>query len=187
MATWKNFDIFWKEAQCSLKNNILIYNAVIHSKFLYALETVEIPTHLLSKLENFQLKGLRKILGMATTFVNRANTNAEVFRRTNMNLTPQGHTPRICCIQESLSRRKITLAGKILRLDNENPMRVVSFKRNSTSPIEMLFRRVGRPRTQWTHNTLDIIWKYIRTDDSDFTNSDAQLQRILSAAQAYDF
>ena len=187
MATWKSLDIFWKEAQCSLKNKILIYNAVIHSKLLYALETVEIPTHLLSKLESFQLKGLRKILGMATTFVNRANTNAEVFRRANMNVTPQGHTPRICSIQESLSLRRMTLAGKILRLDNENPMRVVSFKRNSASPIEVLFRRVGRPRTQWTHSTLDIIWKYIRTDDSDFTNSDAQLQRILYAAQAYDF
>ena len=63
------------------------------------------------------------------------------------------------------------------RLDSDNAMRLVSFKRNSASPIEALFRRVGRPRTQWTHSTLSLIWKQIRTDDSDFTNSD-QLQRI---------
>ena len=177
MATWKSLDIFWKEAQCSLKNKILIYNAVIHSKLLYALETIEIPTHLLSKLESFQLKGLRTILGMATTFVNRANPHAEVFCRANLNVTPQGHTPKICSIQESLSRRRMTLAGKILHLDNENPMRVVSFKRN----------RVGRQRTQWAYSTLDIIWKHIRTDDSDFANSAVHLQHILSAAQSFDF
>ena len=61
MATWKSLDIFWKEAQCSLRNKILTYNAVIKSKLLYALETLEIPTSLLSRLEAFQLKGLRKI------------------------------------------------------------------------------------------------------------------------------
>ena len=61
MATCKSRDIFWKEAQCSLRNKILIYNAVIKSKLLYALETLEIPTSLLSRLEAFQLKGLRKI------------------------------------------------------------------------------------------------------------------------------
>ena len=54
-------------------------------------------------------------------------------------------------------------------------------------PIEVLFRRVGRPRTQRAYSTLDIIWKYIRTHGSDFTNSAVQLQHILSAAQAFDF
>jgi len=64
------------------------------------------------------------------------------------------------------------------RLDSDNAMRLVSFKRNSASPIEVLFRRVGRPRTQWTHSTLSLIWKQIRTDGSDITNSADQLQRI---------
>ena len=86
MATWKSLDIFWKEAQCSTRNKILIYNAVIQSKLLYALETIEIPVALLSRLESFQLKGLRKILGMTTTYINRANTNEEVFRRANLHI-----------------------------------------------------------------------------------------------------
>ena len=37
MTTWKSLDIFWKEEQRSLKSNILMYNAVIKSKLLYAL------------------------------------------------------------------------------------------------------------------------------------------------------
>ena len=68
-ATWKSLDMFWTQACCSLKNKILIYNAVIRSKLLYALETVEIPTSQISRLEAFQLKGLRKILGMVTTYI----------------------------------------------------------------------------------------------------------------------
>ena len=69
-----------------MENNIffLIYNAIIQSKLLYALETIEIPVALLSRLESFQLKGLRKILGMTTTYFNRANTNEEVYRRANL-------------------------------------------------------------------------------------------------------
>jgi len=41
IATWKSLDIFWKEAQCSTRNKITIYNAIIQSKLLYSLETVE--------------------------------------------------------------------------------------------------------------------------------------------------
>ena len=179
-ASWRSLDMFWEGTICSMKIKILMYNAV-HSKLLYALETVEIPANLMSKLEAFHLKGLRKILGMTTTFVNRANTNAQVFRRANLSVSPQGHI-KIISIQETLARRRIALAAKILRLDSDNPMRIVSFKRNSASPMEVLLRRVGRPRKQWTHRTLSLIWRQIRTDGNEFTNSDDQLQRILNAA-----
>ena len=39
------------------------------------------PQSAIARLDVFQLKGLRKILRMETTYVNRANTNEEVFRR----------------------------------------------------------------------------------------------------------
>ena len=57
----------------------MIYNAVIQSKLLCALETIEIPVALLSRLESFQLKG--KIVGMTATYFNRANTNEEVLQK----------------------------------------------------------------------------------------------------------
>ena len=56
MAAWKSLDFFfWKEVQCSTRNKILLYNAVIQSKLLYALETIEIPVALLSRLESFSV------------------------------------------------------------------------------------------------------------------------------------
>ena len=182
MATWKSLDIFWKEAQCSTRNKILIYNAVIQSKLLYALETIEIPVALLSRLESFQLKGLRKILGMTTTYINRANTNEEVFRRANLHIAANHHGTKIEPIQDILAHRRIALAAKVLRQDNDSPMRMVSFKKDTAAPVEVLFRRVGRPRKQWTQNTLTMIWRKIRNDQSDFNNSNAQLAQILQAA-----
>ena len=70
-----------------MRNKILIYNAAIKSKCLYALETLKILTSLLSRLEVFQLIGLRKILGKATTYINHANINAEVLRRANLHIS----------------------------------------------------------------------------------------------------
>ena len=56
--------MFWKEACCWLRNKLMVYNAVIRTKLLYGLETLELPTSQNSRLEAFQLKGFRKILKM---------------------------------------------------------------------------------------------------------------------------
>ena len=85
-------------------------------------------------------------------------------------------------IQDILAHRRIALATKVLRQDNDSPMRMVSFKKDTAAPVEVLFRRVGRPRKQWTQNTLTVIWRKIRDDQSDFNNSNAQLAQILQAA-----
>jgi len=124
---------FWKETQCSTRNKILIYNAVIQSKLLYALETIEIPVALLSRLESFQLKGLRKILSMTTTYINRANTSEEVFRRANLHIAANHHGTKIEPTQDILAHRRITLAAKVLRQDNDSPMRMVSFKNDTAA------------------------------------------------------
>ena len=118
MATWKSLDFFWKEAQCSTRNKNIIYNAIIQSKHPYALETIEIPVALLSRLESFRLKGLRKILAMTTTYINRGNTNEEVFRRANLHIAANRFGTKIVPLQDILTHCRIALAAKILRQDN---------------------------------------------------------------------
>jgi len=182
MATWRSLDMFWKEACCSLRNKLLIYNAVIRTKLLYGLETLELPISQISRLEAFQLKGLRKILKMVTTFVDRNNTNDEVFRRANQQVAPSSPEKTICSIQTILQDRRISLVGHILRQNNDHPIRTVTFKRDSAAPMEVLHRRVGRPRKQWIFESLNIIWFRIRTDYSDFVASPTQLESIYAAA-----
>ena len=89
---------------------------------------------------------------------------------------------KIVPIQDIFTHSRIALAAKILRQDSDSPMRMVSFKRDTAAPVEVLFRRVGRPRKQWTQNTLSMIWLKICHDQSDFNNSNAQLVQILQAA-----
>ena len=68
MTTWKSLDIFWKHSQCSITNKLLVYDAVVKSRLLYGLESLEITKAQMSRLEAFQFKGLRKILKMETTY-----------------------------------------------------------------------------------------------------------------------
>ena len=181
-ATWKSLDLFWEQACCSLENRILIYSAVIRTKLLYALETVEIPASQISRLEAFQLKGLRKILGMVTTYIDRSNTNDEVFRRANSQVAFRGQDQTIQSIQSTLQQRRIALVGHILRQDNGHPIRIVSFRSSSAAPLEVLHRRVGRPRKNWLQESLRMVWQKIREDQTEFSNAPDQFENILQAA-----
>merc|ERR1712086_301462 len=79
--TWKRLDLLWKIGKCSTKTKLQYWNAVINTKLTYALETMYLTKGQLRKLDTFQLKGLRKILKMHTTYIERANTNKEVRKR----------------------------------------------------------------------------------------------------------
>ena len=87
MVVWKQLDIFWKKSHCPAKFKLIVYDAVIRSKLVYGLDCVHILKHVMSKLNTFQLKGLRKILGMKTTFVARRNANELVYQEANEQLS----------------------------------------------------------------------------------------------------
>ena len=48
--------------QCLITRGLLIYDAVIGSKALYSLETINLTQLLRKKLDAFHLRGLRRIL-----------------------------------------------------------------------------------------------------------------------------
>ena len=53
---------------------------------------------------------------MATTYINRANTDAEVLRRANLHdISSNELGSKIVPIQDTLKTRRIALAGRILR------------------------------------------------------------------------
>ena len=160
MAVWKRMHMFFKHANCPVRWKLIVYNSMIRSKLLYGLETVELTNSLLCRLESFQLRGQRKILQMNTTFIDRRNTNAEVYRRANeAAATRDNPTPKLTwSIKQRLDEKRITLTGHILRADNRNPMRQVSFRRDSATPYAPLFRRPGRPRKNWLVSSLDLCW-----------------------------
>ena len=70
-------------------------DAVLRSKLLYGLESAQLIPSVLKKLETFQLKVLRKILKIDTTYINRVNSNASVFNRINTMMEEEGRRKRV--------------------------------------------------------------------------------------------
>ena len=77
--TWKRLGEFWKHSDCSVCLKLGVYDAVIRAKLIYGLESAQINDSMKKKLDAFQLKGLRQVLKMQTTYMNRTNTNRAVF------------------------------------------------------------------------------------------------------------
>ena len=119
---------------------------------------------------------------MVTTFIDRSNVNAEVFRRANSQIAPQGQEQTIQSIQSTLQQRRIALVGHILRQDNDHPIRIISFRNNSAAPFEVFYRRIGRARKNWLQESLRMVWQTIREDKREFSNAADQLENILQAA-----
>jgi hypothetical protein len=107
MPVLKKLDTFWNKAKCNKKWQIQVLNAVIVSKLTYGLETIEPTEGALKTLNAFHLKGLRKILNMKTTFVDRANTNEAVYRKAFQVLQTENEKkpPRLQKAGEQMTKR----------------------------------------------------------------------------------
>ena len=132
MVVLKKLDVFWLKSQCSKQIwKLLVYNAVITSKVLYGLETLE-PTESASRLLNtFQLRGLRKNLRLHTTYIQRQNTNESVYRRAN-----EIANGAIKPLTEILAERKMRLLGHVLRREWQHPLHQSTFSTSSVIPRE---------------------------------------------------
>lgn len=111
------------------------------------------------KLDAFQLKGLRQILRLDTTFINRANSNKKVFEVASQIAYPDPNDSR--CVKrfsDFHKERKAKLLGHILRADNSDPLREVTFQPDSASRVEYGKKRVGKPRMNWIHQTKKYVY-----------------------------
>ena len=158
MPTLKKLDLFWKQARVPSKWKIQVFNAVCVTKLLYSLEALQPTQAAASKLDTFQLKGLRKILNMSTTYIDRANTNEEVFRRANAAIS-EGHHKYIRPLSEVLKEKRRKLLGHIIRRPHDHPQHQATFATRTLIPRTTERRRVGRPRAAWTYETMKDSWK----------------------------
>ena len=96
MPILKRFDIFWNKTNCSKNWKLLVYNPVIISRLLYGLEPPHTTNNTGKLLNTFQLKGVRKILHLHTTYVDRNNSNEFVYQRANevVGAPSQGPLPK---------------------------------------------------------------------------------------------
>ena len=193
MPVLKRLDIFWNKTSCNLKWKMLVYNAVITTKILYGLESLE-PTDSTGRLlDTFQLKGLRKILKLHTTFINRANTNEFVFQKANeaVGSTSVGPNRKIKPLTEILASKRLKLLGHVLRRERRHPLHQATFASNRAMPRTPNIRRVGRPRKCWTLENMARAWDILRTQDAHhaqipFDRNNQQIRdKLIEAACNY--
>ena len=165
MPILKRLDLFWNHAKCNRKWKLQVYNAVIISKLTYGLENIEGTEAALKLLDTFQLKGLRKILGLNTTFVNRESTNAKVFQLANEAAGVENNTPpKIIPVTQFLRDKKLRLLGHVYRRERTHPMQQASFDTRDGWPKRIEQRRAGRPRINWIQKNIEEAWSMIYRD-----------------------
>ena len=131
-----------------------MFDAIIRSKLMYGLETIHLTKTMYKEIDGFQYRGLRKILGMHSTFINRANTNRKLLETATAAAFPTpGDRRRTVCFSEYHQRRHAKLLGHVLRSANDDPLRQLSFMPYSATRIDYGKRRRGHPRQNWLHFT----------------------------------
>jgi hypothetical protein len=157
--------LFWRRSSATRRFKLQAVSAILYSKILHGLEGAELTGRALQALDTFQLKCLRKVLHMDTTYVTRANTNEEVFRRANAVLQhPSARRPNRPPPQPLRSLSQIYLIRKarfflqIAQTSPTNPLHSITFEPGSLAPRVHFPKRVGRPKAKWAHSVLTSEW-----------------------------
>ena len=152
--TWFKLNAYWKATGANKKWQLIIYDAIITSKLLYGLETIHLTDALAKKLDAFQMRGLRKILNLEPTFINRINTNKKVLAEaTQIAYSGQHSNRRIKSFSEYHKERTAKLLGHIIKCEDADPLRQITFQEGTAYRLDYGKKRVGKPRQNWIHQT----------------------------------
>ena len=87
---WLKLHIFWRHGLLTMRDKLLIYDALIGSKLSYGLHVLSLREGLINKLDAFYYKGLRKILKVPSTFINRHYSNTKLLELVHEKCSKQG-------------------------------------------------------------------------------------------------
>ena len=107
------------------------------------------------KAGHFSTERAKKNIKHGNTYINRENTNEEVYRRANAEARTDN---AIRPLSQVLQEKRIKLLGHIVRRPREHPQHQMTFYTRSLIPRTVDKRRVGRPRLSWTHETMKVAW-----------------------------
>ena len=106
MTVLTKLDLFWLHSDCPTRVKIIALDAIIRAKLLYGLESAQLGEEALKKLDISNLKTMRKVLGMKTTYVARDNTNKRVYEEANKKVKEQGGKKEIVTFRVAYEKAK---------------------------------------------------------------------------------
>jgi len=142
-ADFDALDRTWTHSALTWKQKLQIYSTLVESKFLYSMVSLVLTTAQQRRVNGFQNRCLRRIIGVLPAYVSRVS-NAIVLQRSS-------YIPATRLLQ----KRRLQQFGKILRSPEGHPLRTATFVPNTTIPrTEQYVRRVGRPCKEWTKEVI---------------------------------
>jgi hypothetical protein len=152
----------------------------------------------LSKLDVFHLRGLRRKLGLKTTYIDRTNTNKRILEIAEQEANKdrkEGDRKRIRLMSEIVKERCIKELGEVLRLGKDDPRRKVTFLNDSAKPNLPPINRVGQPKAQWALVTMKRLWSQMAMNERSRETlgetfnykNEKHLEIMLEAAQLEEF
>ena len=129
----------WSHSSCTWPKKVRIFSALIESKLLYSLACMCLTVAQVRRLDGFQNRCLRKVLGIKPSFISRVS-NADV-------LTKAQHPSASLILQ----KRQLQLFGKVLRSPEAHPLHSISFVPGLfwKPRTDQYVRRKGRPNREW--------------------------------------
>jgi len=142
-ADFRSLCKVWKHSCLTRAQKLEVYRALVESKLMYALCTCCFVKAELRRLDGFQSKCLRSILGIPPSYLSRIS-NAAVREKA-------GWTSA----SEQLVQQQMMLLGKVMRAAPDSTLQKVSFIPGTLQPVTSRFvRKVGRPRKEWITDVL---------------------------------
>ena len=133
----------WSHSSLTWKRKLYVFSALIESKLLYSLSSMCLKKADLRRLDGFQNRCIRKIIGVKPAFISRVS-NVEV-------LAKAGHR----AASEIWKKRRLQLFGRVLRSPASSLMRQVCFIDSTFFPAtDRYVRRIGRPSKEWVRESL---------------------------------
>ena len=154
----KKMHLFFYGSNCSVRQKLIAYNAVIRSKLMYGLESSMLNTSVLSRLDAFQMKGIRKIMHMPTTYIDRSYSNKRVWEEAAAEIG-DGGTKGLQRLSEYHEHSRIRLLCKLITNRHVEAGAAATFDAETLRPHDYGKRRVGRPRLNWYQCTMESLWE----------------------------
>ena len=133
----------WRHSALTRRRKLEVFRALVETTLLYGLCSGCYTKADMRRLDGFQAKCLRVIMGIPSAYISRVS-NEHVRQQaswTKASLLLLGH--QLCYL------------GKILRSDITHPLRKMSFNGSTLQPANDAFiGRVGRPKKEWIKTIL---------------------------------
>ena len=129
--TWTHSALTWKE-------KLHIYVSLVETRFLYSLVSLVFTAAQKRRIDGFQNRCLRRVIGVQPAYISRITNDAVLAKASYRRAT------------DLLLKRRLQFFGKILRSPEGHPLRTAAFIPGTNSPAtERYVRRVGRPAKEW--------------------------------------